>query len=348
MAPPTTRTRLYCTARAVFVSAQEQLPEFDRVFAAIFEGFVDPADARGDPNALTAPRSGGAERRAAPSAAAAPRSSVRRRPAGRRADGEIGRRGRPRARGAARRRERRRAPRRARLRRARCGRVARVERAHAQALARAAAPARPAAAPPTAGRRLDVRATLRASHRTGGDPSRRIMRRRVQRPRRIVVLSRHLRLDGAVHPRVPAVSARVRRGRERRGVRVRDPPDTAHPRAQGPPARPRDRTGRRGGEGLVRWHPDRRGPAALQRRARAARDGPRRGRRHPLGRVGARRSRPASAARCAGFDFSPTGSSGSTRGRRAASTRPWQAAWPRRCPRATSSSAATTCVRSKP
>jgi uncharacterized protein with von Willebrand factor type A (vWA) domain len=38
------------------------------------------------------------------------------------------------------------------------------------------------------GRRLDVRATLRASHRTGGDPSRRIMRRRVQRPRRIVVL----------------------------------------------------------------------------------------------------------------------------------------------------------------
>jgi len=38
------------------------------------------------------------------------------------------------------------------------------------------------------GRRLDVRATLRASHRTGGDPLRRIMRRRVQRPRRIVVL----------------------------------------------------------------------------------------------------------------------------------------------------------------
>jgi uncharacterized protein with von Willebrand factor type A (vWA) domain len=38
------------------------------------------------------------------------------------------------------------------------------------------------------GRLLDVRATLRASCRTGGDPSRRVMRRRVERPRRIVLL----------------------------------------------------------------------------------------------------------------------------------------------------------------
>src|SRR5262249_29294492 len=103
---------------------------------------------------------------------------------------------------------------------------------------------------------------------------------------------RHLRLDGAVHTRVPAVPARVRRGCERRGVRVRDALDAADTRAQGPPARPRDRTGRCGGEGLVRWHADRRGPAALQRRVRPTRVGARRSRRHPLGRVGARRSRP--------------------------------------------------------
>ena len=38
------------------------------------------------------------------------------------------------------------------------------------------------------GRRLDVRATLRASSRTGGDPSRRVMRRRVERPRRVVLI----------------------------------------------------------------------------------------------------------------------------------------------------------------
>jgi uncharacterized protein with von Willebrand factor type A (vWA) domain len=38
------------------------------------------------------------------------------------------------------------------------------------------------------GARLDVRATLRASCRTGGDPARRIQRRRLERPRRLVVL----------------------------------------------------------------------------------------------------------------------------------------------------------------
>jgi uncharacterized protein with von Willebrand factor type A (vWA) domain len=38
------------------------------------------------------------------------------------------------------------------------------------------------------GRWLDVRATLRTSCRTGGDPSRRVMRRRVERPRQVVLL----------------------------------------------------------------------------------------------------------------------------------------------------------------
>ncbi|MEK9735764.1 MAG: VWA domain-containing protein [Candidatus Nanopelagicales bacterium] len=40
-----------------------------------------------------------------------------------------------------------------------------------------------------AGRRLDVRATLRRAHRTGGDPVRRIHRRRTQRPRRVVLIA---------------------------------------------------------------------------------------------------------------------------------------------------------------
>jgi uncharacterized protein with von Willebrand factor type A (vWA) domain len=38
------------------------------------------------------------------------------------------------------------------------------------------------------GERLDVRATLRASRRTGGDPVRHVRRRRVRRPRPLVVL----------------------------------------------------------------------------------------------------------------------------------------------------------------
>jgi uncharacterized protein with von Willebrand factor type A (vWA) domain len=40
---PVSRGRLYCTARAVFVSAHAQLPAFDRVFASVFAG--DPAHA---------------------------------------------------------------------------------------------------------------------------------------------------------------------------------------------------------------------------------------------------------------------------------------------------------------
>ncbi len=39
------------------------------------------------------------------------------------------------------------------------------------------------------GRRLDVRATLRAAHRTGGDPVRLVTRRQVERPRRVVLIA---------------------------------------------------------------------------------------------------------------------------------------------------------------
>lgn len=40
-----------------------------------------------------------------------------------------------------------------------------------------------------AGRALDVRATLRRAHRTGGDPVRRIRRRNTERPRRVVLIA---------------------------------------------------------------------------------------------------------------------------------------------------------------
>jgi uncharacterized protein with von Willebrand factor type A (vWA) domain len=66
LVPPNERDRLYWTCRTVFVSSKEQLPLFDAVFAAVFDGMLDPADSRGDTNA---PPSIGSEptTRAAPS-----------------------------------------------------------------------------------------------------------------------------------------------------------------------------------------------------------------------------------------------------------------------------------------
>jgi uncharacterized protein len=46
---PRTRSELYWTARAVFVSSEAQLPTFDRVFAAVFDPRLEPDTDRGDP-----------------------------------------------------------------------------------------------------------------------------------------------------------------------------------------------------------------------------------------------------------------------------------------------------------
>jgi uncharacterized protein with von Willebrand factor type A (vWA) domain len=51
LVPPTTRSELYWTCRAVFVTSQQQLYRFDAVFDVVFGGATDPADSRGDPNA---------------------------------------------------------------------------------------------------------------------------------------------------------------------------------------------------------------------------------------------------------------------------------------------------------
>jgi uncharacterized protein with von Willebrand factor type A (vWA) domain len=46
--PPATRDALYWTCRVVLVSSRDQLPVFDAVFSAAFDGTSDPADSRGD------------------------------------------------------------------------------------------------------------------------------------------------------------------------------------------------------------------------------------------------------------------------------------------------------------
>jgi uncharacterized protein with von Willebrand factor type A (vWA) domain len=188
VAPPATRRRLYCTARAVFVSAHEQLPEFDRVFAAIFDGFVDPADTRGDSNAPQLHGAEAEERRAAPSERPLgdPPAGGGLQAAGlteKSADADDPEREVPLAAASAD----------ERLAERDFAELDTDELRALRALMRGLS-----LAPPLRqarrrrrdphGRRLDVRATLRASHRTGGDPSRRIMRRRVQRPRRVVML----------------------------------------------------------------------------------------------------------------------------------------------------------------
>ncbi|KRE63901.1 VWA containing CoxE family protein [Arthrobacter sp. Soil736] len=63
--PPTARDALYWTSRVVLVSSRDQLPVFDAVFSAAFDGTSDPADSRGDAN--SPPAIGAEERiRAAP------------------------------------------------------------------------------------------------------------------------------------------------------------------------------------------------------------------------------------------------------------------------------------------
>jgi uncharacterized protein len=60
LVPPSSRPALYWACRVVLVSAREQLPVFDSVFAAVFDGMLDPADSRGD---TTAPPAVGSEER---------------------------------------------------------------------------------------------------------------------------------------------------------------------------------------------------------------------------------------------------------------------------------------------
>jgi uncharacterized protein with von Willebrand factor type A (vWA) domain len=172
----------------VFVSAHEQVEAFDRVFAAIIDGVSDPALDRGDPNAppLREARLGPLPRRSeSPSLGASP------------AGGAV--------------------PPQSRLGDERDGETAGRELSVAAASTEERLASRDFAsldadelralytlmrqlslAPPVRrvrrsrrdlhGARLDVRATLRASCRTGGDPARRVLRERLVRPRRLVFL----------------------------------------------------------------------------------------------------------------------------------------------------------------
>jgi uncharacterized protein with von Willebrand factor type A (vWA) domain len=189
LAEPRTRTELYWTARIVFVSSEAQLPAFDRVFAAVFHPALQIDLDRGDPYAP--PLQGAASERPPPRGArSVPRDGEADERAGLRpsavpGDGES--EGRaievPLALASE---EERLAEKSfdaltpdelARLHRM----MSELELATPQRRKRRVRRAR-------RGERLDLRRTLRASMRSGGDPIRLVRRRRRTGPRRLVLL----------------------------------------------------------------------------------------------------------------------------------------------------------------
>lgn len=185
--PPTDAARLYWTARVALVSDRAQLPAFDRVFAGVFGGGLDPADSRGEKTApppvqVPAPSR---SRSSAPSDGTAP-------PAGDPAPGRPGddpggaNPDREALLAAASPDER--------LRSTAFAELTAAEVAAARRLVRTIALDTPprrtrrTRASSRAGDRVDLRRSVRRAQRTGGDPVRLMHRRRRTRPRRLVLL----------------------------------------------------------------------------------------------------------------------------------------------------------------
>jgi uncharacterized protein len=180
---------LYWTARAVFVSSHSQVPTFDRVFAAVFDQRLEPDEDRGDPYSppLSAPQA--SERPPSPGTRPVPREPGSTEPGGMSptssapGDAEAPEVEVPLAVASD---EERLAEKSfaalephelAQLRRL----MTRLELATPQRRSRRSRSARH-------GERLDLRRTLRASLRTGGEPTSLSRRRRRTRPRRLVLL----------------------------------------------------------------------------------------------------------------------------------------------------------------
>jgi hypothetical protein len=189
LVPPVTRPGLYWTARTVFVSSQAELPIFDRVFAAVFDSRMEPDEDRGDPYSPPLGSSRSSEPPPSPGARSVPRRPGPAEPGASGAassapgDDEAREVEVPLALASD---EERLAEKSfaalepeelAQLRRL----MESLELATPRRRVRRARRAR-------RGRRLDLRRTLRASMRTGGDPISLARRRRRTRPRRLVLL----------------------------------------------------------------------------------------------------------------------------------------------------------------
>jgi len=192
LVPPHERDPLYWTCRVVLVSSRDQVPVFDAVFDAVFTGTLDPADFRGDQNA---PPSIGSEPSTRPTAADhRPESPADQRlnsqppalaPAGDgSADADAPERETILMTAAAEQR----------LHQMSFADLAPDEVAQMRRLVRRialATPERVSRRTRKAARsapRLDLRRTVRAAHRTGGEPVRLVYKRRRTRLRRLVLL----------------------------------------------------------------------------------------------------------------------------------------------------------------
>lgn len=180
---PATYDDLYWAARVTLVSGREQLDQFDRVFGHIFGELADQAGERGDPGSpptTSKPQQRSAEssdnRRGSPGAG---RSGDDRRSGDGEAEGET---------------LAMTASADEHLHRADYAALSPMELATLRVLM-----AQMRVAPPqrtrrrtrrsSRGTRLDMRATIRRSRRTGGDPVEQALRQRTTRPRRVVMIA---------------------------------------------------------------------------------------------------------------------------------------------------------------
>jgi uncharacterized protein len=191
LARPLDLDELYWCARVTLVTGPQELLAFDAVFASVFAGVVDPAETRGDTNTTAAGRRDPAATPTASADLARTASPASTRSDGADESGEARRAAVPMVSSAE-----------ERLATKDFAELTPEELAALRALMTTIALALPTRVARRtrrhpSGDRIDLRATLRRSHRSGGDPVRRIRRRRRHRPRRLVVL---LDISGSMEP----------------------------------------------------------------------------------------------------------------------------------------------------
>ena len=193
-AAPATVDEIYWLGRVTLIADHQHIEVFDRVFRQVFEGVVDVADARGDPNDA-ASRHGrtGADRRPSDDAGAHGAAPAAR--PGTAVDGSRDEEAGPETTVAA-------ASTDERLRTKDFAACTPEELASLTALIadlRVVAPLRASRRFELRARgdRLDLRSTLRRSHRTAGDPVERVLRRHKTRRRRLVLIAD---ISGSMEP----------------------------------------------------------------------------------------------------------------------------------------------------
>jgi len=190
-AQPSTVDQVYWLGRATLLTDHSQIEIYDRVFSQVFRGIIDLAESRGQSQHAAPPdsapageRSPNAEEREGEPAGSSPVTSAT--PGESSDDGDEDEDEDPQVLAAVSESERL------------ADRDFAACTEEELALIRRLVDQLPVVPPPrvgrrlrrhSSGRRLDVRGTLRRSHRTGGDPVDMVMRKQAERPRRVVLIA---------------------------------------------------------------------------------------------------------------------------------------------------------------